>query len=138
MNFRRGRAPEQPEINLIPMIDVLLVVLIFLLVTTTYSRFRELQINLPRADARATADQPQAVQVGVDARGAYAVGDRRIESGAPEALAAALRAAAGDDRDPVIVINADAKATHESVIRVLEVARRLNYPRITFATQQAP
>jgi biopolymer transport protein ExbD len=136
MQFRRGRRDE-PEINLIPLIDVLLVVLIFLMVTTTYARFSELQINLPEARGDSTKEMPVQINVGVDAQGGYAINQVAAGSASVEALVEALRAAAGNEKDPVVVISADAHATHQSVIRVMDAARRAGYPRVTFVAQSS-
>jgi len=135
MNFQRGRRREELEINLIPMIDVLLVILIFLMVTTTFSQIAELQINLPTATGEQTAEKPNPINVVVDAGGHYLVNGNLLADGGVEALALGLKRAAGDRVDPVIVINADAKATHQAVINVMEAARQSGYSHITFATQ---
>jgi biopolymer transport protein ExbD len=134
MQFRRSRRDE-PEINLIPLIDVLLVVLIFLMVTTTYARFSELQINLPEAKGDSAQEAPVQINVGVDENGGYAINDAVTATGSVDGLVEALHAAAGSEKDPVVVISADARATHQSVIRVMDAARRAGYPRITFVTQ---
>ena len=137
MHFRRRRI-EEPEINLIPFIDVLLVVLIFLMLSTTYSRYSELQINLPTADAERLKERPAEILVTVSAEGRYAVNRDPLEGRSIEVLAAALqRAAAGtDDKAPVVIVSADALTPHQSVINVLDAARRAGLPRLTFATQQ--
>lgn len=135
MRFRGARRDE-PEINLIPLIDVLLVILIFLMVTTTYARFAELQINLPEAQGDSAKEAPAQVNVGVDEQGGYNVDRTPVSAGAGvEALVEALKAAVGERKDPVIVISADAQASHQSVIRVMDAARRAGYPRVTFVTQ---
>jgi biopolymer transport protein ExbD len=135
MNFRRGRHREEPEINLIPMIDVLLVILIFMMVTTTFSQIAELQINLPSADAEKQLQKPSEIVVGIDASGHYVINRVQLANPDVDALSTALRRAAGDQTDPVIVINADAQATHQSVINVMEASRMAGYSRISFATQ---
>jgi biopolymer transport protein ExbD len=135
MNFQRGRAKEEPEINLIPMIDVLLVILIFMMVTTTFSQIAELQINLPSADAEKQAQKPSEIVVGVDASAHYVINRVPLVNPDVDALSTALRRAAGDQPDPVIVINADAQATHQSVINIMEASRMAGYSRISFATQ---
>lgn len=135
MNFQRGKAREEPEINLIPMIDVLLVILIFMMVTTTFSQIAELQINLPSADADKQTQKPGEVIVGIDASGHYVVNRVPLPNPDVDALSMALRRAAGEQTEPVIVINADAQATHQSVINVMEAARLAGYSRISFATQ---
>ena len=135
MNFQRGRDREEPEINLIPMIDVLLVILIFMMVTTSYAKFSELQINLPQAGGEADITQANPINVGVDASEHYAINNQGLSYTGVTALAAALKQAAGQQTDPTIVINADAKAPHQSVINVMEAARQAGYGRITFTTQ---
>ena len=135
MNFRRGLGREEPDINLIPMIDVLLVILIFLMVTTTYSRFAELQINLPTAEAERPPDRPNQIDVAVDSKGAYSVNRGPVAFNNASAFSAELRKAAGDMKDPIVVINADANAPHQSVINILEAARIAGYGRVTFTTQ---
>lgn len=138
MNFRRGLGREEPEINLIPMIDVLLVILIFLMVTTTFNRFAEIKINLPTAEANRPVERPNEVHIGIDADGNYALNRSRTPFGSVEAFAEQLRRATAGSKDPVVVINADAKATHQSVINVMEAARLAGLSRITFATQGPP
>ena len=136
MNFRRGKGREDPEINLIPFIDVLLVILIFLMVSTTYSKFTELQIMLPTADAQKMPERPQEINVAVTARGEYAVNNMRVSYHDPQTLANDLRAAAaGAGKDPVVIISADGDAPHQRVINVLEAARMAGLERLTFATQ---
>jgi len=126
MNFQRGRHREDPEINLIPLIDVLLVILIFLMITTTYSKF---------SDAQATPDQPNEINVVVGADGKITINRKAIDARDVESISVALRRAAGQAREPLIVINADAKATHQSVVDVMQAAQRASLPRISFATQ---
>lgn len=135
MNFQRGRFREEPEINLIPMIDVLLVILIFLMITTTYSKFAGLEINLPTAQAAPAQEKPNEINVVVSAAGEVMVERVAVGSREVAAIAAALRRAAGDGREPVVVINADARATHQSVIDVMQAAQQAGYVHITFATQ---
>ena len=137
MNFRRSVAPDEPEINLIPFIDVLLVVLIFLMLSTTYSRFTELQINLPAADAEKLRERPAEIIVAVAADGRYAVNRRAIDGRSVEQLTAALVAAAGGREDTVVIVSADALAAHQTVVNVLDAARRAGLSRLTFAAQGA-
>ena len=135
MNFARGARRDEPEINLIPLIDVLLVILIFLMVTTTYARFSELQINLPEAKGDSAKEMPSQIDINVDAQGNYSVSRRSLGNIGVDGLAGALKAAAAGRKDPMVVISADAHATHQSVVRVMDAARRAGYPRITFVTQ---
>jgi biopolymer transport protein ExbD len=143
MNFRKGQGREDPEINLIPFIDVLLVILIFLMVTTTYSRFTELQITLPTADAEKAQDKPNQIEIGIDAQGRYKINSEAVSFLDATTLAADLKKAAeslsdgklSSGREPVIIINADRAATHQSVIDVLEAARIAGLSKVTFAAQ---
>lgn len=135
MKFRRGHSQDEPEINLIPMIDVLLVIIIFLMLTTTYAKFSGLEINLPTADASKQAEQPNEIDVSITASGQVLVNKSPLTAADIKTIAAALSRAAGERPDPVIVINADAKATHQSVIDVMQAAQTAGYPHISFATQ---
>ena len=135
MNFRAGTRREDVEINLIPLIDVLLVILIFLMVTTTYSRYSELQINLPTAEANKPEERPNQINVAVDGQGNYLVNKTAVPFRSTDSFADELKRAAGGVADPVIIINADALATHQSVISIMEAARIAGYSRITFTTQ---
>ena len=135
MNFQRGRGFDEPEINLIPLIDVLLVIIIFLMLTTTYSRFSGLEINLPTADANSQVEQPNEINVAITASGQVLVDKVPLVAAEVKAISEALRRAAGDRTDPVIVINADAKATHQSVVDIMQAAQTAGYPHISFATQ---
>ena len=141
MNFRPRHARDEPEINLIPFIDVLLVILIFLMLTTTYSKFTELQLTLPVADTEQQRDHPKEIIVAVAADGRYAVNKAGIEGPAGvDALASALREAAQTGpagNDSVVIISADATAPHQSVVTVMEAARRVGLTQITFATQSS-
>jgi len=136
MNFRKAR-PEEPEINLIPFIDVLLVVLIFLMLSTTYSKFTELQVTLPVADADKLRDRQREIIVAVSADGRYSVNRKPVEGRSIDALTAELAAAAAGSSDMVVIVSADATAAHQSVINVMDAARRANLPRLTFATQNS-
>ena len=138
MNFQRGRQKEEPEINLVPMIDVLLVILIFLVVTTTYSKFAELEITLPEANTEEVdknIEQPKAIDITVNAMGEYTINLTPVKSTSIENLRDALSSAAKGQQDPLIIINADAKATHQSVITVMEAARLAGYNKLTFPTE---
>jgi len=143
MNFRKGKGREEPEINLIPFIDVLLVILIFLMVTTTYSRFTELQITLPTADAEKAQEKPNQIDIGIDAQGRYKINNQAVSFLDTATLAEDLRRASaalaegatGAQAEPVVIINADRAATHQSVIDVLEAARIAGLAKVTFAAQ---
>jgi len=134
MNFRPRPRPE-PEINLIPFIDVLLVILIFLMLSTTYSKFTELQLRLPVADAQAARDHPREVVVAISADGRYVINRVALPGRQVEAVAAALADAARASKDTMVIISADAASPHQSVVTVLEAARRTGLGQITFAAQ---
>lgn len=135
MKFRQNRN-EEPEINLIPLIDVLLMTMIFLLVTTSFSSQSQLRLQLPDA-ASATALADAQVRISIDAQGQYFINNRQLLDGSTEQLMQALGQAAGGRKEPVVVISADRKTPHEAVIRVMDAARRLGYNHLTFATQKS-
>ena len=135
MNFQRGRAKEPLEINLVPMIDVMLVILIFLMITTTYSKYTELQINLPSAQAERQLQRPNEISILVNAQGQYVVNRNAVPFRSVEQLAGELRRASAQMQEPIVVISADANATHQSVIRVMEASRLAGLAQITFTTQ---
>lgn len=134
MNFRHPPS-EEPEINLIPFIDVLLVVLIFLMLSTTYSRFTELQVTLPVANADGSKQRPAEIIVSVAADGRYAIDGQPVDGRNVDLLTAALQQAASQRKDPFVIISADGTTTHQSVINVLDAARRAGLVRVTFAAQ---
>jgi biopolymer transport protein ExbD len=136
--MRFARTPkEDPEINLIPMIDVLLVIIIFLMLTTTYSKFAELQINLPSAEAEKQLDHLNEISVVVSAGGQYMLQRKPVQFRNVASLAEELRRAGAGMKDVIVVINADNNATHQSVIRVMDAARRAGYGQVAFAVEQA-
>jgi biopolymer transport protein ExbD len=135
MNFQRGREKEPLEINLVPLIDVMMVILIFLMITTTYNKYTELQINLPSADADKQAERANEVAVLVNTQGQYVINRRAVVFRSVEQLAEELKRAASTAKEPVVVISADANTTHQAVVRVMEAARLAGLSQITFTTQ---
>ena len=137
MNFRRGSRSAEPEINLIPLIDVVLVIIIFLMLTTTFSKVSGLEINLPTAESEGAESVAEEIVVAVTAVGEVLVNRQPVGERSIDAIAAALgKAVRGESSEPsVIVINADAKTTHQSVVDVMQAAQRAGLPHITFATQ---
>lgn len=135
MDFRRGRQSEELEINLVPLIDVLLVIIIFLVVSATFSRLSELKISLPTAVANPEQNKPVVINVAIDAGGHTQINKVDVPKTTVAELTLALRKAATQGKDPTIVIAADAKTTHQSVINVMEAARQAGLSHITFATQ---
>ncbi|MBA2689785.1 MAG: biopolymer transporter ExbD [Burkholderiales bacterium] len=140
MNFQRGESREELELNLIPLIDVLLVILIFLLVSTTYSKYAQLQINLPEvsAEVQTSEEKNKTLNVAVDSSGRYLINDARINFTSVASFSEALKQAAGGVKDPIIAINADAAATHQSVVNVMEAAQMAGFTSVTFVTQKKP
>lgn len=141
LNFRPRRAHEAPEINLIPMIDVLLVVLIFLMISTSYSRISALRVALPSAATGTEESAQKTLVVGVSAGGDYSVNRRTLTARDPASLSAALSAEAagmGANEQTVVIVHADAQTSHQSVVQVMEAARAAGLSRITFATQAPP
>ena len=137
MNFQRGREKEPLEINLVPLIDVMMVILIFLMITTTYNKYTELQINLPTADADKQMERSNEIAVLVNSQGQYVINRRAVVFRTVEQLADELKRAATSAKEPVVVISADATATHQAVVRVMEAARVAGLTQITFTTQSA-
>lgn len=137
MNFRPRRS-EDPELNLIPMIDVLIVLLIFLVLTTTFSRESELKIQLPQATGQPPAEDKTNLEITVDAAGHFLLNSHPLVNDAPATLRKALTEAAGTDRDPVVIINADRQTPHQAVITVLDAASQLGFSRITFGAASMP
>ncbi|OIR04670.1 biopolymer transport protein ExbD [mine drainage metagenome] len=135
MNFQRGRRHEDLEMNLVPLIDVLLVIIIFLVVSTTFSRTSELQINLPTAEANAPQEKPLTIEVGIDASGKYVINGKGLIDTSVTAISIALQAAAKGGKEPTVIISADGNSTHQSVVNVMEASRIAGYTHITFATQ---
>jgi len=137
MDFRRSLRRDEPEINFIPLIDLLLVILIFLLVTTTYSRFSELQVNLPSAAVDVAVERPVEITVTVSGDGRYAIDGEVAAFRDAAGFARLLTQAAAGRSEPTIVIRADAAASHQAVVNVLESARLAGMGKVSFATQTA-
>lgn len=135
MNFRQRREIQEPEINLIPFIDVLLVLVLFLVLTTTWSRMTELNLTLPVANAQPEKERSRQIILSINARGEFAVNRNPVDGATVSALIAALAPVSG--KDVTLVISADAAATHQSVVHAMEAARRTGLSQITFATQSS-
>ena len=132
MNFRSPQPDDTLEINLIPLIDVLLVILIFLAATTSFTRFQEMKLQLPQAVAE--APEPDALEITVDPAGNYSLGDQALGSLDTATLSQALQAVRQSGQS-VLVIRADARSPHETVVRVMEAARLAGIERVNIATQ---
>lgn len=140
MNFRKNQPDDEIEINLIPLIDVLLVILIFLAATTSFNRYQQLQLTLPRAAAE--AQQGDAMRIAVSHDGLYAVQGQLLAGTTPDDIAQALRQLMADSptlpAEQVLVIDADAQASHAAVVRAMEAARQAGIERVHFTTQALP
>ena len=135
MNFRRKSSLEDPEINFIPLIDVLLVIIIFLVVSTTFSKFSELKINLPIAEANQSKDKDDSINIIITEDGQYSINERIIEAVSLEKLVVELKVESNGKTDMPVIINADAMTTHQSVVDVMEASRLVGLNRITFSTK---
>lgn len=137
MNFRHDAPHEEPEINLIPLIDVLMVILIFLAASTSFTQQRQLDISLPQAQAQAT-DQTPSIDLAISRDGLYALQGSSVEADSDQALASALQAAAQARPGAALRIDADRLTTHAAVVRALEAARLAHITRVHFLTQAGP
>ncbi|MFA5597706.1 MAG: biopolymer transporter ExbD [Pusillimonas sp.] len=133
MNFRRSFSADEPEINLIPLIDILLVILIFLAATTSFQRYQQLNVSLPQASAQAISGEPLRLAISQD--GLYALDAILIDSASVADIATALARASQGQDDPVLLINADAQAPHHAVITAMQAARQAGISQVSFATQ---
>ena len=135
MNFRKKSKQDDLEINFIPLIDVLLVIIIFLVVSTTFSKFSELKINLPTAEANQVDKKVEKINISISANGDYAINESPVKTSTIDNIVTNLRNAANSINDPVIIINADSDSPHQSVINVMEAARISGLTKITFSTK---
>lgn len=135
MNFRPAPR-EEPEINLVPMIDVLLMTLIFLVLTTTFAQEGAIKIRLPKADVATTA-LPRAIEIAVGPDGGYAINHAPLRSRKLADLESALQAAAAGHKDPLVILYADRKAPYNAVVHALDAARHVGLFHLTFATRSA-
>lgn len=135
MRFRASQAKEEPEINLIALIDVLLVILIFLMVTTTYSKYAELQINLPSADADKQLERPNEIQVAITASGQMVINRQPVVFRDVNDLADQLRRFAANMKNPIVVINGDKASSLQATVSVMEAARIAGLQQVSISTQ---
>jgi len=135
MGFKRKSRLEDPEINFIPLIDVLLVIIIFLIVSTTFSKFSELKINLPTADANPVEEKLLPINVTVTKEGQYAINEEILPQNSIDSIEKRLIQVAGNAKDLPVIINADAETPHQSVVNIMEASRRAGLTKITFSTK---
>jgi biopolymer transport protein ExbD len=134
MNFNRGRQ-DDVDINVTSLIDVVLLLLIFFMVSTTFLNPAQINLSLPQAASGEKQETPKAIEVTVDKEGRYFVNGKALINAQTETLKTGMRDALADLKDPPVIVHADAKATHQAVINVLDVARQLGLLKISFATE---
>jgi len=133
MNLRPQRR-EEPEVNLTPLIDVVFLLLLFFMLSTTFNRESQLSVDLPEASAEPSQAPEQALEITVSQQGDYFIGDQKVVNNDPATLRRALSKVAGKRKDIPVVIRADGLAPHQSVVTVMDVAARLGLVRISLAT----
>ena len=138
MRIRDFRADDSPEINLIPLIDVVLCLIIFFVVTTTFDARSVLRLELPRADGKPNEAQSNALSVLVNADGRYFVQDRESLRGDVDSLKRTIVAVAGPDRDRSVLLRADARTQHQAVVTALDALGQLGFRHIAIATAPEP
>jgi biopolymer transport protein ExbD len=134
MRIRDDRAHDEPEINLVPLIDVILVLIIFFVITTTFDARSTLQLQLPSAQSRAEPPPNQPLSVLVNAEGRYFVDQREVLRTDVDALKQALGQAAGEDRQRPVLLRADARTPHQAVVTALDALGQLGLRRVSIAT----
>ncbi|MGN6512694.1 MAG: ExbD/TolR family protein [Lysobacteraceae bacterium] len=138
MRIRDFRKDDEPEINLVPLIDVVLCLVIFFVVTTTFDTRSVLKLELPRADGQPSPSQTRALSVLVNAEGRYFVGDREALRTDVDSLKRTITEVAGDDRDRAVLLRADARTPHQAVVTALDALGQLGFRHIAIATAPTP
>ena len=136
MNLRKSQ-PEDLDINLTPLIDVVFLLLIFFMVSTTFDKASEIAIDLPKAQTSELKEEKDAIEVSVDASGNYYVNGRQLVNAQTATIRQALRTAAGDEAQPRIVINADSLVTYQAIITLMDAARQLGFARLSFTARRS-
>jgi len=131
----RNQGVEEPDVNLTPLIDVVFLLLIFFMVSTTFDKESELSIELPNAEGEVLEREILQVEISIDAKGNYAINNERIINSQINTLKAAISKVAGDKRDIPMIISADGRASHQAVVAAMDAARQLGFSRLTFATR---
>ncbi len=137
MNLQPG-GEDEPDINLTPLIDVVFLLLIFFMVSTTFEQQSRIQIELPEASADAVAQEDQAMEIIVDAQGRYFIGDQQVINSELKTLKAAISKALGDREGIPVTVRADANTPHQAVITVLDATSQLGLTHISLATTRVP
>ena len=134
MNLRQFRR-EDPTVNLTPLIDVVFLLLIFFMVTTTFREESEIQVNLPQASNEPMDHMAQSVEVTIDRDGSYFINQQALINTQLDTLKRALRESVGDMENPPVIISADAKAPHQSVVMAMDAARQVGLTKLSIATR---
>lgn len=133
MRFRTARR-EELDLNITPLIDIVFLLLIFFMVSTTFQKESQLRVQLPEASQQAEQDPREPLEIVISADGQYALGGRTLSDDSMSTLLPALRQAAGDDRERPLVVRADARTPHQAVVRAMDAASRLGLTRLSIAT----
>lgn len=134
MNLRPDRSDERVDVNLTPLIDVVFLLLIFFMVSTTFDRHAKLKVELPEASANTEQQLEDPVILSIDAKGNYFIDDRQVVNTQLETLKIALQKTVADKKDVSLVLRADAKTPHQSVVRAMDAASQLGLTRLSIAT----
>ncbi len=135
MNLSPQRS-EEPDVNLTPMIDVVFLLLLFFMVSTSFIRESSLKVNLPEATGEAMVEQEQPVDIVIQADGGFLINDTLLPAVSSEVLRNALKQAVGERDDPHIIISADADAQYQHIVTAMDTAQQMGYTRLTLATRQ--
>ena len=136
LNLRPQRR-DSPELNLTPLIDVVFLLLIFFMVSTTFDKESRIRVELPEAATKdEKSDDSKVLDIVVDAKGRYYVNQKEVINTEIKTLKRAIEKMAGERRDLPVIITADAQATHQAVIKVMDAASQLGFVNMTFAAKQ--
>jgi len=128
---------EEIDLNLTPLIDVVFLLLIFFMVSTTFEKTAKLKVDLPEASAQAVQQSENKIVIGIDAKGRYYINDRQLVNTQTKTLKMALMKVSGDNKQMPIVLRADAKTPHQSVVRAMDAASQLGLTRLSISTVEA-
>jgi biopolymer transport protein ExbD len=134
MNLRPDRRHDDVDINLTPLIDVVFLLLIFFMVSTTFDRNARLKVSLPEASAKMQQQQDNPIVLTIDAKGKYFINDRQVVNTTLETLKAALEKTVGDDREQTLVLRADGNTPHQAVVRAMDAAAQIGLTHLSIAT----
>lgn len=137
MNFRPDRKDERVDINLTPLIDVVFLLLIFFMVSTTFDRHARLKVQLPEASTKSQQMQDDPLVLTIDAKGNYYINDRQVVNNALDTLKQALIKTVGDKRDQPLVLRADGQSPHQAVVRAMDAASQVGLTRLSIATVES-